>query len=422
MLNMYSNQTGRCFLHCLILTVWALPAFAQDHELDHQPLQRSPSLTYAEVLESALAAAPEFLASSAREGQVAAYKSMGRDLFAGNPILQTAYLDDSTVDNTGLSELEAGISIPLWRPGQKQQAQNLGQHYESLFGAWQSYLQWQVAGRMRDAILSLQHAAAMLAFERQSLANAEALEQLSLSLFDAGEVPELDLLSTRALVLDQRNVVYDAEAELVDAERAYQVVTGFNRIPTPPYQESMHEEDEISSVHPWLAYLKVNADVARSAVNQVQIRSGTSPIIGLGYRRERDNRLGDYIDTLGVSLSIPLGKSSVVKTAMSDARREEADLQVILQQARISLNQMLHEAEHEAYVIGKKLAEVDTKVELNQQRWEKSRLAYELAETNFYQVLMALEDLHKSEKERRSLELELQLRIAEINQSLGIMP
>jgi hypothetical protein len=184
----------------------------------------------------------------------------------------------------------------------------------------------------------------------------------------------------------------------------------------------MHEEDEISSVHPWLAYLKVNADVARSAVNQVQIRSGTSPIIGLGYRRERDNRLGDYIDTLGVSLSIPLGKSSVVKTAMSDARREEADLQVILQQARISLNQMLHEAEHEAYVIGKKLAEVDTKVELNQQRWEKSRLAYELAETNFYQVLMALEDLHKSEKERRSLELELQLRIAEINQSLGIMP
>jgi outer membrane protein TolC len=401
---------------------WALPVFAQDHELDHQPLQRSPSLTYEEVLENALAAAPERLASSAREGQAAAYKSMGNDLFAGNPILQTAYLDDSAADNIGLSELEAGVSISLWRPGQKQQAQDLGRHYDSLFSAWQSYLQWQVAGRMRDAILSLQHAEAMLTFERQSLANSEALEQLSRGLFESGEVPELDLLSTRALVLDQRNLVYDAEAELVDAERTYQVLTGLNRIPQAPFVESTHEEGEIASTHPWLTYLKVNADVARSAINQVQMRNGNSPIIGFGYRRERGNRLDNYIDTLGVSLSIPLGKSSIVKTAVSDARREEADLQVVLQQARISLNQMLHEAEHEAYVIGQKLTEIDVKVELNQRRWEKSRLAYELGETNFYQVLMALEDLHKTEKERRSLELEMQLRNAEINQSLGIMP
>ena len=422
MLNILSNYSGQRFCCCIALTLWMIPVFAQDHAHDHQPLQKSPSLTYAQVFESALASAPEFLATSAREGQAAAYQAMGQDYFAGNPVLQTSYLDDSTLTDVGLMEFAAGISIPLWRPGQKQEVRALGQHVEAMFLSWQTYMQWQVAGRIRQTMLALQSAEAMLALEKQSLANSEALEKLSLALFEAGEVPELDLMATRAMLLDQRNRVYDAEAELVDAERTYQVVTGLNRIPSVPFQEAAVDSDEISSSHPWLSYLKTNVDVAKSTVNQVRSRSTGSPVVGLGYRRERGNRFDQYIDTVGISVNIPIGKSATVAAAVSDARREEADMEVALQQARINLNQRLHEAEHQAYVASQKLEETEAKVTLNQQRWEKSKLAYELGETSFYQVLMALEDLHSTEKERRSLELEIQLRSAEINQSLGIMP
>jgi outer membrane protein, heavy metal efflux system len=422
MLNILSKYAGKRFYGCLAFMVWMIPVFAADHALDHEPLQRSPSLTYGQVFESALASAPEFLATSARQGQAAAYKAMGQDFFAGNPTLQTSYLDDSTLTDAGLMEFAAGFSIPLWRPGQKQEVRVLGRNVESMFMSWQAYTQWQVAGRMRQTLLAVQSAEAMLAFEKQSLTNSEALEQLSLALYQAGEAPELDLMATRAMLLDQRNRVYDAEVELVDAERTYQVVTGLNRIPTVSFQEEAFQSDEILSSHPWLSYLSSNVDVARSAVEQVRNRSTGSPVVGLGYRRERGNRFDQYIDTVGISVNIPIGKSATVGAAVSDARREEADLQVALQQARINLNQQLHEAEHQAFVASQKLAETEAKVALNRQRWEKSKLAYELGETNFYQVLMALEDLHSTEKERRSLELEIQLRNAEINQSLGIMP
>ncbi len=406
----------------LALLLWTLPATAQDHGLDHQPLQKSPSLTYAQVFESALSSAPEFLANSAREGQAAAYHALGKELFAGSPVLQTSYLDDRVLTDVGLMEFEAGVAVPLWRPGQKRDAQNLGQHVESVVAAWQSYTQWQVAGRMRYAVLAVQSAEAMLVFEKQSLANSQALEDLTEALFEAGAAPELDMLATQAGLLDQRNALYDAEAELVDAQRNYQVITGLYRFPSEAYEELMPQEDEVSSVHPWLDYLKASVEVAKSTVDQVRRRNSGNPVVGLGYRRERGNRFDEYIDTIGVSVNIPLGKSAIATAAVSDARREEAELQVALQQARINLNQRVHEAQHKAYVSTEKLAATELKVVLNRQRWEKSKLAYELGETNFYQVLTALEDLHATEKQRRRLELDIQLRIAETNHSLGIMP
>lgn len=422
MLNLFSHFAGQRVGYSVALMLWIIPVLAEDHPLAHQALQKSPSLTYTQVFASAVASAPEFLATSAREGQAAAYQAMGQDFFAGNPTLQTSYLDDSTLTDAGLMEFEAGILIPLWKPGQKQEARVLGQHVESMFVSWQAYMQWQVAGRMRQAVLALQSAEAMLAFEKQSLANSEALEQLSRALYEAGEAPELDLLATRAMLLDQRNRVYDAEAEVVDAERTYQIVTGLNRVPNVPYQEAAAQSDEIASAHPWLNYLKTNIDIAKSTVNQVRNRNSGSPVLGVGYRRERGNRFDQFIDTVGISVNIPIGKSATVAAAVSDARREEADMQVAMQQARIYLNQRHHEAEHQAYVAAQKLAETEVKVTLNRERWEKSKLAYELGETNFYQVLIALEDLHSTEKERRGLELEILLRNAEINQSLGIMP
>lgn len=418
--SLYLRSRRNCL--CLAFVIWMVPVSAQEHSLDHKPLQKSPSLSYRDVFESALSNAPELLALGAMSEQSEAYQALGKELFAGNPVLQTGYLDDRVLTDVGLMEFEAGILMPLWRPGQKQNAKVLGQHAESLFAAWHSYVQWRVAGRVRLILLSLQSAEAMLTFEQQSLANSESLEKLSRAMVEAGEAPELDLLATQSMVLDLRNRVHDAEAQLVDAQREYQVVTGLSRIPSSQYKESLAQNGELTSAHPWLSYLRTNVDVAKSSVEQVRGRSIGAPTVGLGYRRERGNRLDEYVDTFGLSLNIPLGKSGAAAMAVSDARRKEAEMQVVLQQARIMLNQQLHEAEHQAYVAAQKLQQTKAKVTLNEQRWNKSKLAYELGETNFYEVLMVLEDLHATEKQRHSLELEIQRRNVEINQSLGVMP
>lgn len=395
---------------------------AQDHALDHEPLQKSASLTFAEVLASALDNAPELLAAEARQGQASAYQNVGGSLFAGNPSLQASYIDDRTLSNVGLREIEAGVAVPLWRPGQKKQAQNLGRNYDAMYQSWLAYTEWQVIGRLREVLVALYQAETLLEFERATLAASEELLQLTTALFDAGDVPELDVLTVRSLVIDQRNAVYEAEAEVVDAERNYQIVTGLNVVQDSPFTEQAAPEQDIGVSHPWLSYLRANVDVAKATVDQVRQTSIGNPVLGFGFRRERGSRFDDSIDSLGISIDIPLGKSARAEANASDARRAEADLQVALQQARISLNQRLHEAEHTAYVTQQKLQESRTKETLSQQRWEMARLAYELGETDLYPVQMALLDLQATQKQRRSLEMELQALYSQMNQTLGIQP
>lgn len=422
MLHRILQRTGYSIWIVMSMLVCSVVVKAQDHELDHQPLQKSSELHFEQVLSSALSNAPELLAASAREQQVSAYQSVGGSLFAGNPSLQASYISDRILDNVGLKEMEAGIAIPLWWPGQKQQSRNLGQHYDVLYQSWLSYTQWQVVGRLRQVLLDIQRAEILLDYERQSLTTAEALEQLATALFDAGEAPELDVLSARAMVLEQRNRVFEAEAELVDAERNYQVITGLNVVPATPLIETAKSNPEIPVDHPWLNYLRANVAVASSTVDQVRQRSAGNPVLGFGYRREQGSRFDDSIDSLGISIDIPLGKSPRVAADVSDARRAEADMQVAMQQARIGLNQLLHEAEHQAFVTQQKLAESQAGESINQQRWEMARFAYELGETDLFSVQRALQDLQATQKQRHSLELELQTYYSQINQSLGIQP
>ncbi len=403
-----------------ITLIIAGSAIAQTHELDHQPVAKSAAMTTAQVVASALENAPEILSLEARSEQARAYQEVSGSLFAGPASVQASYIDDQLLDNFGMREIEAGITVPLWRPGQRQQAVRLGQSMDVMLGAWQSYIAWQVSGRVRESLLELQRAEALLEYEQQNLQSVAALEQLANTLFQAGAVPQLDVLSTEVMVLEQRKAIHDAEAELVDAEREYQVVTGLSLRPQDPFIESLPALQEISLDHPWLDYLQANLNRARANVSQVRERSTGNPLLGLGFRRERANRLDPGIDSVGLSLQFPIGKSPTVAAAVSDARREEADLQVALRQAHINLNQSLHEAEHQVFVIEQKLSASAAQVTLNQRRWEMARLAYELGETSFFPVQLALRELQVAEKQHHSLELELQAIYSRMNQSLGL--
>ena len=139
-------------------------------------------------------------------------------------------------------------------------------------------------------------------------------------------------------------------------------------------------------------------------------------------RRERGTRMDQYTDSLGLSFSIPLGRSGTANAAISDARRESADLEVALRRTQLLLEQTLHEAEHGLFVTRQQLAVSRQRSELADQQLEMARSAYELGETNLLSVTISLQDALASHKELHELELMEQRLISEYNQSLGIMP
>lgn len=389
---------------------------------DHEPLQSSANLTYEQVFASALDNAPEALTADSREQQASQYKKLADSWFPGQPVLQTDYINDQALDSVGLLEIEARLSLSLWRPGERQQSQTLAQNITELYQSWENNLALEVAGRLRTALWSLQRADALLALEREALAAARQFEELTASQFAAGSAAQSDVLRARSLVLNQQQAVYSAEAELVDAEREYTVITGLTLRPAAEFLEQRSSADEISISHPLLQFLQSNAEVARSRVSQVRRQTGQNPSVSIGMRRERGATQQPYIDTVGIGFTIPLGRGASVNSQISDARREQADMQVALQRGRIMLDQRFHEAEHQLYTTELNLDLAESQAELNEQQWEMMRLAFELGEVDAVSVALSLRELIDARKARTRTQLLLQQLISDYNQSLGQLP
>lgn len=418
MKNAYFSATASA---ALILATLLVPGVGSAQD-DHEPLSRSANLSYEQVLDSAMQNAPEQLASESRRNQADRYGDLGSSWFSGAPTLEASYVDDSPMSSVGLRELEAGLQLSLWRPGERGQAQQLGQNYQMVVDAWQANLALEVAGRLRETLADIELADAMLEIENSATELTQDLLSLTRNLLAAGEVSQLDVMQAESLHLEQQNKLFDAEAALVDAEREYAILTGLNMRPTTLFREQQSDREEITPSHPLMQFVQANLQVARSRVDLVKRQVTGSPTLGVGVRRERGGRTDEYIDSLGLSFSIPLGKSAATGAAVSDARRDEAELEVALQRSRLMLNQRMHEAEHQLFVTRQQLNVSGNRAELAAQRLEMARAAYQLGETDILSVSIALQDSLRASQELRELELREQRLISEYNQSLGIMP
>ena len=404
-----------------ILAVFAVSPVA-GAELDHEPLARSANLSFEQVLQSALDYAPEALAAESRRAQADQYSAIASNWFSGAPTLATSYYDDNTMTSVGLKELEAGLQFSLWRPGERGDARELGNHYQQLYGAWRENLDLEIAGRLRRVIADIELAEVLVTHASDALQAKQELLALTRVLFEAGDVSQLDVIQAETLMLQQQNDLFAAEAALVDGEREYEILTGLRLLPASSFREQQSELEEIGADHALLKFVQANIDVAQSRVRLVKRTATSSPTFGVGVRRERGAREDQYTDSLGLSFSIPLGRSGTANAAVSDARREAADLEVALRRSQLLLEQSLHEAEHSLFVTRQQLAVSRQRSELAEQRLQMARSAYELGETNLLAVTVALEDSLNSHKELHELELMEQRLISEYNQSLGIMP
>ena len=90
------------------------------------PLSRDPALTFGILLRQSLTRAPEYVALAARDDEARAHLEAGRAWLAGRPSLEASYLDDRGRSGAGVSELEYGVQLPLWRPGERRDAAAFG--------------------------------------------------------------------------------------------------------------------------------------------------------------------------------------------------------------------------------------------------------------------------------------------------------
>lgn len=407
---------------CLVLTLPPFVLAAEPGGHGHEPLGKSETLTFDAIFRQALEHSPESLGTEAQRQQAESHQALGRSWTAGRPSFELNYIDDTAIDKSGLREMEAGIQVPLWRPGERRDARQSGQAYGAAADAWEKYLKLTVAGRLRASLMAIDKAETVLRLERQATREAGQLLETTRSLFDAGSLPRLDVLQAENLLLNQRQVEMRAEAGLVDAEREYSVLTGLKVRPVRPYEERRFPGEEVPPTHPALEYLRSQVAVAEAAVQRSIREAKGSPTLTVGMRRERSSAAGPEVDSVGLGLSIPFGGGAFVSTAASDARRQQVDAEVRWRQARRELNRQLHEVEHELLLTADSLKLSAEQVNLGRQRYEMARTAFEAGESTLTEVLRALREYRNSEKELQTLQVRQRALITEYNQTIGVLP
>ena len=175
-------------------------------------------------------------------------------------------------------------------------------------------------------------------------------------------------------------------------------------------------------IHPLLMLLASQVSVADAGIRQSEINAKGNPQLTIGTRRERPDQFQPYIDSVGISLNIPIGGKSIVAARTSAARMQKTDAEVALLNAERLLERDIHEAEHGLFVTREALPLTRQRFALASENSKLARTAFEAGELNLIQVIGVLQQEIEAERELRMLELQEQRQITLYNHLIGVMP
>lgn len=393
-----------------------------EYPAEHQPLQKSTGIGFADAFAQALQQAPEDLLRQTAREQADTAVSVAQRWITGAPAWQTSIIDDRLLTDQGLRELETGLAVNLWRPGERQQARARGSAYEQRSVAMQNYLRWLVAGRVRSSLAELELADLQLAAAVQAQQDALQLLETTRRLQSAGAAAELDVLQAESLWLQQGQRVLDARAAQVDAERGWQVLTGLTVRPAALHQETRAAQEELQADHPLLALRHSEIMIGDSNIAEAERTAKGSPSVSLGVRRERGDWQQNYIESVGVSVSIPITSRAVVAAGSSDARAARTDSELARVQDLRALTAQLHEVEHELFTLEQSLPLAARQHDLSQQQWQMAQTAFAVGESDLTQVILAMQRAQDSARDHQLQLVRKQHLTSEYNQIIGVLP
>jgi cobalt-zinc-cadmium efflux system outer membrane protein len=409
----------------------------------------APAASLRTLFDAAWLRQPEAQAQPAwRDADAAARRAAGAWL-AGPPALELrgqAELPGSTVAQR---ELELGLALPLWRPGERQRslasldAELLAQRSRA------ELARWRLAGELRLAWWAWQGAALDLGLAHQQLeqmcrlaadvarrvaagdlaradqhqAEAEvaaaqaALAQAEMALAQAATPLQADALCVCALCagaqVDQPCAVAQADAQAAELPAE----------PLPALPDDPAASLVVAPSHPALLAAQHELDALRRQAELQPQRSGERPALSLSTLRGRAVNGEPPPRAIGLALRWPLGQGgdpgraelaglhAKVREAEADAARQQARLTAELQGARLRL------AASE-----RQLAAATTRARLVDETLGFFDKSFRLGNTDLPTRLRLGRDAQDAQRDAARARLARAAAISALRQALGLLP
>ncbi len=407
----------------LVLCLAAGRCGAEEVMVEHlDPLPYDGALSLKQVVEATFEKYPQGSLIGAYQDEAQALNRRSDSLIAGYPMIYLQYIDDRVFNDRGEVQIQTGYQIPVWMWGQRDASRKVAGEAEKSANLFAAALKHEVAGLVRESLWSL-----VLTENRRGLAQQvyEVSKQLLATVkrrVELGDLARSDQLMAESDLLDKKNQLVLAEAEVMHARRAYMNLTRLDRAPKQ-FEEKRSQFGEIQEQHPAVAAANAVIERAQAEVEFTRLsKQGNQPTILIGSQHDRANRSENFNNETNLVLQIPIGgdawNAPQVAQANVHLTQKLADRASLMRR----LERALHEAQHNLEVDRAALEISNQRNEIAETHLKMSRLAFESGEIQLIDFLKIQANAQSAIRDAMERAIMLQRDTAFYNQVVGEMP
>lgn len=379
----------------------------------------APSL--AELVNAASARVPGGELAATQLGIASALQRKSEQPLADVPTANIKYQTDRVGSGLGYRELEGGVELPLWLPGQADSFAREADRQRALSDAMQAARLLEVAGEVRERLWAA-------ALARGDAEQARSARDSAQQLFDdvqrrvvAGELPRSDSLLAEKELLQREDALQQALNRADQSAALFTRYTGFDA-PANPATETPSTADAIDPEHPLLHRLHGEVERARAHRDRISSQQRSGPNLWLGTKSARAQAGGDYESAVGIELSVPLGGAAHHAPELAEAEAMLTQAQVDHGRTRLQLEDVLTQAALELERAASALSQTERRRTLADESLNLNRRAFELGETDLVRLLQAQADALSARHDDQIRRLQHGQAIARLNQASGVIP
>lgn len=315
-----TNHTPRLRMAAVALA-WALAGSAA---LAQPP---APPLTLKALFDRAWERQPEAQSAALRRESAQAARNGASSWTAEPAALELSTKTDRPGSNQGNREVEVGVALPLWLPGERTRKAALGDAEIKAVESRRLAAQLQLAASVREAWWTLQRAQVEMGLAQDRLQNAQRLAADVARRFQAGDMSRADQTQANGAVAQAEAAVAEATGARDVAQAGLAVWGGSVELADGAEPEAVPGAG-LPADHPAVADWRDQAEVARRAADLAAVQTRANPELTVAATRGREQSGERYLQSFTVGVRVPLGGGDRARAKEAAARADALDAEV----------------------------------------------------------------------------------------------
>lgn len=406
-----------------VAATWALGAWIA-------PAQSTPVATQADTLgqvfEAAWARQPEALALQARREAARAALRAAQAWTPEPAALEASNKSDRLNRNLGAREIEVGVAVPIWLPGERGRNAALANAEGAAVESRTLAARLRVAATVRDAWWQWQRARIETEAAREQLASARLIAADVARRTQAGDLARADQHQAEGAVAAAESGVAQAAAQLGAARQQLRALAGHGAVSGGAVEAASEPDPDARQIeadtHAGLQDLKDRAAVADSTAALAATRSRANPELVLATTRERGAYGESSQQTLTIGVRIPFGAGPRHDARLASARAEATEVQAAwaLERERLAADREAARSRVDAARV--QLAADERRERLARESRGFFDTSFRLGETDLPTRLRIEAEAAEATRQAARTRIELAAAVSAWRQALGLLP